>query len=58
VTFGFVVDEIDYAGTRWSLRGAAPSGALAFNAGTPGAAAGAVTAEPPILLGAGCRVRL
>ena len=54
VTFGFIVDEIDYDGVRWSLRGAAPSGALAFAAG----ASAAVAAEPPILLGAGCRVRL
>ena len=53
VTFGFIVDEIDYDGVRWSLRGAAPSGALAFAAG-----ASAAVAEPPILLGAGCRVRL
>ena len=36
VTFGFIVDEIDYDGTRWSLRGAAPSGAIAFSAGAAG----------------------
>jgi hypothetical protein len=55
VTFGFIVDEIDYDGTRWSLRGAAPSGALAFGAGSAG---GAVVTEAPILLGSGCRVRI
>ena len=36
VTFGFIVDEIDFDGTRWSLQGAAPSGGLAFGAGGPG----------------------
>jgi hypothetical protein len=59
VAFGFIVDEIDYDGAKWSLRGAAPSGALAF--GTGGAAAtvgGGVVAEAPILLGSGCRVRI
>ena len=54
VTFGFIVDEIDFDGTQWSLQGAAPSGGLAFGAGGPG---GAVTSSP-ILLGAGCRVRI
>jgi hypothetical protein len=54
VTFGFIVDEIDFDGTKWSLQGAAPSGGLAFGAGGPGAAEG----PPPILLGAGCRVRI
>jgi len=54
VTFGFIVDEIDFDGTRWSLQGAAPSGGLAFGAGGPGA----TDAPPPILLGAGCRVRI
>ena len=54
VTFGFIVDEIDFDGTQWSLQGAAPSGGLAFGAGGAG---GAVTSSP-ILLGAGCRVRI
>lgn len=60
VTFGFVVDEIEYDGTHWSLRGAAPSGALAFGtagAHAQGAASGTLT-EAPILLGSGCRVRI
>jgi len=61
VTFGFIVDEIEYDGTRWSLRGAAPSGGLAF--AVPGAqghanAGSGVVTEAPILLGTGCRVRL
>ena len=56
VTFGFIVDAIQFDGTRWSLEGAAPDGALAFS--TAGAAAGTVTAAAPILLGTGCRVRL
>ena len=55
-TLGFIVDEIDYDGTRWSLRGAAPSGALAFSTGA--AAGGGTVTEAPILLGAGCRVRI
>jgi len=54
VTFGFIVDEIDFDGTRWSLQGAAPSGGLAFGAGGPGAG----DTPPPILLGVGCRVRI
>jgi hypothetical protein len=58
VTFGFIVDEIDFDGTRWSLQGAAPSGALAFGAGGAGSAGGAGVAAAPILLGAGCRVRI
>lgn len=57
VTFGFIVDEIDFDGTKWSLSGSAASGAHAF-----GAAAGgepqATGTSPPILLGTGCRVRL
>lgn len=62
VTFGFIVDEIEYDGTRWSLRGAAASGGLAF--ATPASAHGqagsgsAVVTEAPILLGSGCRVRI
>ena len=58
VTFGFIVDEIEFDGVRWSLRGAAPSGALAFSAGAAGQAGSAVVAEAPILLGTGCRVRI
>ena len=58
ITFGFIVDEIEYDGTRWSLRGAAPSGALAFSAGASGQAGSGVLAEAPILLGTGCRIRV
>ena len=55
VTFGFIVDEIMFENGKWSLAGAAPSGALAF-ATAPGGA-GAATASP-ILLGTGCRVAI
>ena len=60
VTFGFIVDEIEYDGARWSLSGAAASGDKAFGAT---AAVGATdisttTATPPILLGSGCSVRM
>lgn len=59
VAFGFIVNEIDYDGVRWSLRGAAPSGALAFSTGSgTGTVGGGVVAEPPVLLGSGCRVSL
>lgn len=54
VTFGFIVSEIEYDGTQWSLQGAAADGGLAFSAGT----AGSVASEAPVLLGTGCRVRL
>ena len=60
-SFGFIVDEIEYDGTRWSLRGAAPSGGLAFavpGAQAHGGAGSGVVTEAPILLGTGCRVRL
>jgi hypothetical protein len=62
ITFGFTVDEIEYDGTRWSLRGAAAGGGLAFATaggghGQAGGAGGVVT-EAPILLGTGCRVRV
>ena len=59
VTFGFIVDEIEYDGTRWSLTGAAASGDKAF-----GAAAGAEISTPqgtgsaPLLLSSGCTVRI
>ena len=57
VTFAFMVDEIQFDGAKWSLSGAAPSGALAF--AVP-AAGGIVAPAPaaPILLGTGCRVNL
>jgi hypothetical protein len=54
VTFGFIVNEIEFDGSRWSLIGAAPSGALAFGTG-PGSD---VAAEHPVLLGSGCRIRI
>lgn len=57
VTFGFIVDEIEFDGTRWSLRGAAPSGALAFATAAAGTASGVLT-EAPVMLGTGCRVRI
>jgi hypothetical protein len=59
VTFGFIVDEIEFDGTKWSLAGAAPSGDKAF-----GAVAGGSNAVPqgsglsPILLSSSCTVRL
>jgi hypothetical protein len=52
VTFGFIVDEIMFEDGKWSLAGAAPSGALAF-AASPGAAT-----TSPILLGTACRVQI
>ena len=58
VTFGFVVSEIEFDGTRWSLQGAAPSGGLAFGAGAVGGGAPGVAADAPVLLGSGCRVRI
>lgn len=57
VTFGFAVDEIDYDGARWTLRGAAPSGSLAFGTGAPQGGVAALSSSP-IILGAGCRVRI
>ncbi len=53
VTFGFRVDEIEFANGVWSLSGAAASGGLAF-----AAAAGGDKGETaaPILIGNGCRV--
>jgi hypothetical protein len=56
VTFGFIVDEIQFEGGKWSLSGAVPDGALAFATGAPGGQ-GTATASP-ILLGTGCRVRI
>jgi hypothetical protein len=56
VTFGFIVDEIEFDGQHWSLRGVAPSGVLAFDVAAGGGAGGSATA--PILLGSGCRVRI
>lgn len=54
VTFGFMVDRIEYNGTRWALSGTAPGGRLAFDVDAGGVEAPAT----PILLGSGCRVRL
>jgi hypothetical protein len=56
VTFGFAVDEIMFENGKWSLAGAAPSGALAF-AAAPQGAPGAATSVP-IILGTACRVRI
>jgi len=56
VTFGFIVSEIEFDGARWSLQGAAPSGALAF--ATRGDAGSGIAAEAPVLLGTGCRIRI
>ncbi len=59
VTFGFIVNEIEFDGGKWSLTGAEASGDKSF-----GAAAGSETAPPqgaasgPILLSSGCTVRL
>jgi hypothetical protein len=56
VTFGFIVDEIQFEGGKWSLSGTVPDGALAFATGA-GTQGGADTTSP-ILLGTGCRVRI
>jgi hypothetical protein len=56
VSFGFIVDEIQFAGGKWSLAGAAPDGALAFTVPAQGGQAAATAS--PILLGTGCRVRI
>ena len=56
VTFGFIVDEIQFEGGKWSLSGAAPDGALAFATGAP-SGQGTATASP-IMLGTGCRIRI
>jgi hypothetical protein len=53
VTFGFIVDRIEYDGVKWSLSGAAPSGGIAFGQGPAGGAPGT---KRPILIGTGCRV--
>jgi hypothetical protein len=55
VTFGFIVDEIQFDAGKWSLSGTAPDGILAF-----GAAAGGDTQPEagPILLSTGCRLRI
>jgi hypothetical protein len=52
VTFGFVVDRIEYDGGHWSLSGVAPNGDIAC------AAAPVVRPSTPILVGTGCRVRI
>jgi hypothetical protein len=59
VTFGFIVDEIEYDGSKWSLTGATASGDKAF-----GAAAGSEggfaqgNGFNPILLSSACTIRL
>lgn len=59
VTFGFIVNEIEFDGTRWSLTGTEASGNMAF-----GAAAGTGTSATqgsdagPVLLSSGCTVRI
>src|SRR6185312_1798019 len=55
VSFGFIVDEIEYDGARWSLRGATgiSFGAAAAVGGSPTS-----TGIAPILLGSGCMVRV
>ena len=56
VTFGFTVDQIEFDGTRWSISGTAPSGAIAFAAA--GSHPAPHPAAAPILLGTGCRVSI
>jgi hypothetical protein len=55
VTFGLIVNEVEYDGNKWSLMGVKPSGDIAF-----GHSAGTAVREErekaiPILLGHGCR---
>jgi hypothetical protein len=54
VSFGFIVDRIQFDGKSWSLSGEAPSGQNALGVG------GADKAQPPapILLGSGCQISL
>jgi hypothetical protein len=54
VTFGFLVDEIEFDAGKWSLSGVVPDGELAFATG----GANEPEAAAPILLSTGCRVRL
>jgi hypothetical protein len=56
VTFGFIVDAIEYDGKQWSISGKAPGGILSFPAVAGGAAVAPETA--PILLSPGCFVRV
>jgi len=56
LTFGFIVDEIEFDGKKWSLSGAAPSGEIAF--GVHAQAMQAQGKPMPILLGTGCMVDL
>lgn len=56
VTFGFMVDEIEFDGTRWSLSGVEASGNIAFGGG--GGTAVQTASTSPVLLGSGCSVRM
>ena len=59
VSFGFIVDEIDYDGARWSLQGAAPSGAATFGIGADdGGGTGVGEGPSPLLLGTGCQIQI
>lgn len=57
VTFGFIVDEIQFDGTKWSLSGTAPDGILSFGT-NPDAATDAPAGPSPIILSTGCRLRI
>ena len=59
VTFGFIVDEIHFDGTKWQLTGSAPSGLTALGVSAGGGAGAAPAMAPqPIMLGTACRVNL
>jgi hypothetical protein len=52
ITFGFIVDAIEFDGMKWSLQGAAASGALAFGVG------GEEPEPTPVILGTACRIKI
>lgn len=57
VTFGFIVQEIQREGDKWTLHGVEASGETAFGVG--GAATGdSQTSTGGIMLGSGCRLKM
>jgi len=57
VSFGFIVQQIEFDGAKWSMQGADPGGALSFGVGG-GAAVAAEPTSGPTLLTSACRVNL
>jgi hypothetical protein len=55
VSFGFLVDRIEFDGVKWSISGEAANASHAFGANAVG---DAKESWSPILLGTGCRVSL